>query len=262
MQVLALRLAQPMGVEAPHICLRYLAHLLPFLFAVAVAPIAWLATVLGDRAGRGSGILACCLALALPLLEYRAGRYTLSAAQAYNMHPWVMFLPDEPAARIPAFYRELAAGNFADGALIEAPAIFGFPLYGIYQRAHARAVYMGAVRQGQWQSAFAGGHEGIVLRRVVDLERLGEGSPPARFLVFHKKIQDEMAHAAQAIQDAWPERLYLFPPAIMRSFARVEYGDRPLRLPASIAGRYPVVLEDDDLIVFDLAARRAAASRP
>ena len=48
----------------------------------------------------------------------------------------------------------------------------------------------------------------------------------------------------------------------MRSFARVEYGDRPLRLPASIAGRYPVVLEDDDLIVFDLAARRAAASRP
>jgi len=261
-QVLALRLAQPAMAEVPHVCLRYLAHLLPFLFAVAVAPIAWLATVLGDRAGRGSGILACCLALAFPLLEYRAGRYTLSAAQAYNMHPWVMFLPDEPAARIPAFYRELAAGNFADGALIEAPAIFGFPLYGIYQRAHARAVYMGAVRQGQWRSAFAGDHEGIVLRRVIDLERLGEGSPPARFLVFHKKIQDEMAHAAQAIQDAWPERLYLFPPAIMRSFARVEYGDRPLRLPASIAGRYPVVLEDDDLIVFDLAARRAAASRP
>ena len=261
-QVLALRLAQPMGVEAPHICLRYLAHLLPFLFAVAVAPIAWLATVLGDRAGRGSGILACCLALAFPLLEYRAGRYTLSAAQAYNMHPWVMFLPDEPAARIPAFYRELAAGNFADGALIEAPAIFGFPLYGIYQRVHARAVYMGALRQGPWQSAFGGDHEGIHLWHVVALERLGEGSPPARFLVFHKNIQDELARAAQAIQDAWPERAYLFPPAVMRKFARVEYGDRPLRLPASIAGRYPVVLEDDDLIVFDLAACRAAASRP
>src|SRR5437773_155755 len=54
-QVLALRLAQPMGVEAPHICLRYLAHLLPFLFAVAVAPIPWLATVLGARP-RSSGI--------------------------------------------------------------------------------------------------------------------------------------------------------------------------------------------------------------
>ena len=70
-----------------------------------------------------------------------------------------------------------------------------------------------------------------------------------------------MSRMAQAIQDAWPERLYLFLPAIMRSFALVEYGDRPVRLPASIAGRYPVVFEDDDLIVFDLAAH-AASVRP
>jgi len=257
-QVLALRLAQPAMAEVPHVCLRYLAHLLPFLFAAAVAPIAWLVAVLGDRAGRAVVTLACCVALAFPLLEYRAGRYTLGVAQAYNMHPWIMYLPEEPAARVPAFYRELAAGRFPDGALLEAPAIFAFPLYAIYQRVHDRAVYMGAVRQGGWQSAVAGDHDGIVLRRVIDLERLGEGTPPARFLVFHKRVQDEMSRSMEAIRDAWPERLFLPPAPVMRGFALVEYGDRRVQLPASIADRYPVLFEDDDLIVFDLAAHRAS----
>jgi len=120
---------------------------------------------------------------------------------------------------------------------------------------------MGAVRQGGWQSAVAGDHEGIVLQRVVGLERLGDGGPPARFLVFHKKLQVETARMMQTIQDAWPERLFLLPAPAMHMLALVEYGDRPVALPTSIAARHPVVFEDDDVVVFDLAAHAASSAR-
>jgi len=67
-----------------------------------------------------------------------------------------------------------------------------------------------------------------------------------------------MSRSIEAIRDAWPERLFLPPAPVMRGFALVEYGDRRVQLPASIADRYPVLFEDDDLIVFDLAAHRAS----
>jgi hypothetical protein len=236
---------------------RYISHLMPFLIAVAIAPLGWLLGWMSERVGRPAlgTALATVLVLAFFGAHFHADRYALGARHAYNMHPWFMYLtPDRISPDLQPlspFYRK----PFPPGAIIEAPVALVFPLYGVYQRIHHREVYAGAVRKGYWQDLFLRQAD-LDFSRVIDLETLAQSdSPPgASLLIWHKRIHKELYRAMNATMESWPAALHSPRPRWFLEFLDIEFGRQQLELPEGIRRRFRVVYEDPVITVFDLRA--------
>ncbi len=252
---------QPFLVEIPWIWLRYLAHLIPFLLAFTAVPLAWLLDVICRKVNRPflGYPVAASLAVLLFTAHVRAGRYGTLRGSAYRSHPFMAFLPrDLRTGGImdaqPAFYSRLKQ-DLPAGALIEAPLSIIFPIYGIYQREHGRDVYTGTLASGRFQSVF--NDDRLTFGRIANLTSHPMVLPSdARFLIYHKRIQDEMSRMHRALSRISPLNHHLFDNSQIEGYWTLEYGPEPMILPASVADRFPRIYEDEMIEVYDLGAVR------
>lgn len=249
---------RPLGVEICWLFLRYAVHVLPFLLVALVIAVSPPSRWLGRRQ-TVAVVAASAVVLSYAASHAVAGRYGL-ASGAYANHPMAMFVPkrlsEAARALLPTFYTEVLP-TLPAGALIEAPFISSFPLYGIYQRVHGREVYSGALGPRPPQPIFRE-RDGLRLRRTVDLGagRLPSGHP-ARYLVVHKRLSEELppvfryfeAHPATRAPLRFYGRLHT------RRMLLRKFGEGPPPLDPAGPDGQTIVYEDPLLVVYDLAGR-------
>jgi hypothetical protein len=267
-QLVVIAVTQPTMAEQSFVWLRYLSHLLPFVAVVATAPLAWGIDALARhslRWHRSPGSLArhaSLAAAAIAIAAFTAGhidaeRYALGDDDAYNRHPWLMYLmKPETAARFrtaSAFYStpfELPAGTTA---LIEAPLGSVFPVAGIYQRNHRHKLYAAVGSGGYWAKYFHAA-PGIEFRTIIDLEQLSAESRPedAGLLIWHKRIRAETGRAMTAALDETPAGLHSPPEHRFFELLDLDFGRGDPPLPPHIARDFETVYEDAAIRVFRL----------
>jgi hypothetical protein len=263
-QMSTILIIHPTHAETPWVWFRYIAHLIPFLLLLSTLPVAWAIEVIGGRLGRPelAGWVAAGLALGFLGLHLGSHRYPVSPYAAFAPHPYMAYTPRDPADRglldsTSDFYRQLAEAD-ETGALVEVPMSIGFPTYGIYQKVHGRRVYSGSVHEDDPSAIFAS--RGMDFRSIVDLTAEPLEMPEdARYLVFHKRIRDEVLGLHAAAKKVTPLRHHLAADRWMKIQLRLWHGLEQKPLPSGVTARYPLIHEDEHVEVYDL---RPGAVRP
>ncbi len=255
---------QSVGFDVPWFFLRYSVHLLPVFALLCILAVTPPARWTGPGA-RGSFALLILLAAGVyGVDQQRARHYALGNNADLNVHPLLLFVPatlpeDFREATIPAFYRETLP-QLEAGALIEAPLILAFPLYSIYQREHGRAYDPGALG-GRVQKLFRR-RPGQNLAHAHYVPELDPSKPPpARYLVLHKRVWEEIGRVRSYFQamDATSLQFTGLEQSFNATTLQHRFGPAPLALdPASAFAAFQVY-EDATVAVYDLHAAAQSA---
>ncbi|MBK7775538.1 MAG: hypothetical protein IPL19_00735 [Sandaracinaceae bacterium] len=155
-QVLAMLWLHSYFIQVPMIWLRYHVQVLPFGFLLLAGTLAWFDEALRGRWTKASSVVAASGVLAVFVHALVGWGYSIRETDAYNANPIMAYLdPEDPELRaiVPPFYSEVLP-SLPAGVVVEAPVIFPFPVYGLYQRVHGRHVRMAGLGVGPWQSRF------------------------------------------------------------------------------------------------------------
>lgn len=271
-QIVLIRQTQPWLAEIPWVGFRYVAHLLPFVFAALLLPIGRLLELL-DRTGRRALAPAAGLALVAAFGGAHAmlDHYNLADDGSYNMHPQVMLMtadenraileepiPGKPqktdVAETVAFYRRLR-DELPPGGVIEAPMIFTFPVFEYYRRVHERPIKTGCVPLGRWLWLFSPLRDGLELETTADVQDLRIADHPGfRYVVFHKRLFWEMVLLNAKGEEQPVLGRHTIPYDVMMNLLwEVELaGAKELEPPAELKRRGKLIHEDYWIAVYDM----------
>ena len=192
LQVVAIFLVQPVGIDSPHILARYLLPVLPCLLLVVSKGTHAVSLILPQ--GRKKWVrvtipMVVCAAFFWggPLLavNYRPNNGTslmlLVHALAGNKYPEIL-------KRIPDFYRRLSDEPRGSMVIVETPFPWQASHLLLYQETHRQRVIMGTT-----EKHIFGSDQGISLKTVGPVEDLRAlRAMGVDFFVFHKNLQDEV----------------------------------------------------------------------
>ena len=196
-QILALFLIQPVGMEIPWVWFRYLAHLHSFLIIFIACGIAYIFKYLITEYSKlYIYLISVGACIFFFVWHITCNSYSINKFDSYNKHPIILFMEkdfynsDLHELISPFYYKTLK--DLPEGDLIEAPMLIIFPLYEIYQHLHGRKFYSGTLGNGMWQSIFDN-QTNNNLKTIVPLNKFyPSNNASARYLIIHKRIKEEI----------------------------------------------------------------------
>ena len=100
-------------------------------------------------------------------------------------------LPLQSARNLGSAYYNHLEESLPQGNIIEAPMLFTFPLYSVYQSKHNRQIYSGSIGSGFGQRVFDDKHTYNTVYSLNKINILKMEENGIRFIIIHKHIKDE-----------------------------------------------------------------------
>ena len=223
LQVLAIFLIQPVGVDAPHILARYLLPALPCLLLPASMGIHGISSTVAMGSGKWTGIVVSMFFCALffwggPIsaVSYRPNN---GMSLTLLVHALAGSDYQSILKRIPDFYKRLGVLPRGSVTVVEAPFPWQASHLLLYQEVHHQTVIMGAT--GERLSSLGPDIRLKTLAPIKDPHALA--AMGVDFLVLHKNLQGEVSLDLPA-DPSKHQNMKAFP----KLFGRSIYEDRDL----------------------------------
>ncbi len=260
-QTLALHIAQPNLLEIPWVWLRYQVHLLPVFLLLCAAGLLTVLRLACTSSKYFTGIQFVITGLLLLFCAHQVAchRYGVRPDESFNAHPMAVYLPNIASSNttiVPPsnFYRRIL-DEFAPDYLVEAPMLFTFPLYGLYQPIHGRPLRTAGLGSGYAQAVFTS-HPGFHFQTVLPVATDGtEDQGGSGLLLVHKNIKKEIQAAYEAARriPLADQQLQGIEMLFHDPRLSILFGKEPIISDPRLRDRTPLY-EDKWLVVYPLAA--------